>query len=60
MTGGGPANSTTNLSLYIYREMMQANRYGISMVAGLVTILLGVIVMGAVTMAQKRFGKEQS
>lgn len=48
MTGGGPANSTMNLSLYIYKEMMNANRYGISMVAGLATVVLGVIIMGII------------
>lgn len=45
MTGGGPADSTLNLSLYIYREMITANRYGVSMAGGLMTILLGTIAM---------------
>jgi len=45
MTGGGPADSTLNLSLYIYREMITANRYGVSMAAGLLTILLGTVAM---------------
>jgi raffinose/stachyose/melibiose transport system permease protein len=45
MTGGGPANSTFNLSLYIYKEMITANRYGISMAAGLLTVLAGAISM---------------
>lgn len=53
MTGGGPANSTTNLSLYIYREMVGSNRYGISMVAGLVTVLLGLGIMLLVNMLQR-------
>lgn len=53
MTSGGPSNSTTNLALYIYREMMSANRYGVSMAAGLVTIVLGVILMSGVTLLQK-------
>lgn len=53
MTGGGPANSTTNLSLYIYREMVGSNRYGISMVAGLVTVLLGLGIMLLVNILQK-------
>lgn len=54
MTGGGPANTTMNLSLYIYREMMLSNRYGYSMVAGLATILLGCIVMGVVFSIKKK------
>jgi len=48
MTNGGPANSSLNLSLYIYKEMITANRYGVSMAAGLLTIALGVVVMLAV------------
>ena len=54
MTGGGmKANSTMNLSLYIYKEMVGANRYGISMVAGLVTVFMGLIVMVFVNILQK-------
>jgi raffinose/stachyose/melibiose transport system permease protein len=53
MTSGGPSNSTTNLALYIYREMMSANRYGVSMAAGLITILMGVFLMIMVTRLQK-------
>lgn len=48
MTGGGPADSSMNMSLYIYREMISANRYGISMAAGLMTILMGTMAMGIV------------
>jgi len=54
MTSGGPANTTMNLSLYIFREMMGANRYGISMVAGLVTVLLGLLLMGIVALLNRR------
>ncbi len=53
MTSGGPSGSTTNLALYIYREMMSANRYGVSMAAGLVTVLLGVVLMTGVTLLQR-------
>lgn len=53
MTGGGPANSTMNLSLYIYKEMVGANRYGISMVAGLVTVMMGFIIMIMVNILQR-------
>ena len=56
MTGGGPANSTTNLSLYIYREMVGSNRYGISMVAGLITVLLGFGIMLLVNVLQRERG----
>ena len=57
MTGGGPANGTMNLSLYIYKEMVGANRYGISMVAGLVTVLLGLVIMIFVQVLQKERGR---
>lgn len=53
MTGGGPAYATTNLSLYIYKEMTGANRYGRSMVAGLATVALGMVVMIFVTLLQR-------
>ncbi|HID31405.1 MAG TPA: sugar ABC transporter permease [Desulfobacterales bacterium] len=48
MTGGGPAEATMNISLYIYRKMIRANLYGLSMAAGLVTIIVGVVMMSAV------------
>lgn len=48
MTNGGPADSSLNMSLYIYREMITANRYGVSMAAGLCTVLIGVVAMLAV------------
>ncbi len=53
MTGGGPANSTANLSLYIYKEMVNANRYGVSMVAGVITVILGFIIMICVNLLQR-------
>jgi multiple sugar transport system permease protein/raffinose/stachyose/melibiose transport system permease protein len=48
MTSGGPANASITLSLYIYRQMMTANQYGLAMAAGLVTILIGVVFVAAV------------
>ncbi len=43
MTSGGPADSTMTLSLYIYRQMMTANQYGLSMAAGVVTLVVGIV-----------------
>lgn len=58
MTGGGPADSSINMSLYIYREMITANRYGISMSAGLMAILMGAVAMllvfGALGLTERR------
>jgi raffinose/stachyose/melibiose transport system permease protein len=51
MTGGGPAKATINISLYIYEEMMSANRYGVSLAAGVLTILFGVFVIGLLLQA---------
>ncbi|MGG6312115.1 carbohydrate ABC transporter permease [Paenibacillus macerans] len=48
MTGGGPMNTSMNLSLYMYKEMITANQYGLSMAAGLVTIAFGIVVMGSI------------
>ncbi|MCA9911466.1 MAG: sugar ABC transporter permease [Anaerolineae bacterium] len=42
MTSGGPANLTMNLSLYMYRQMVTANQYGLSMAAGVITLFLGL------------------
>lgn len=60
MTGGGPANSTMNLSLYIYKEMVGANRYGISMVAGLITVFMGLGVMIFVNILQWERGNKHA
>lgn len=46
ITGGGPAKATMNISMYIYTEMMSANRYGVSLAAGVLTIIFGVVVIG--------------
>jgi raffinose/stachyose/melibiose transport system permease protein len=48
MTSGGPMDATMNLSLYIYRAMMTAHQYGLSMAAGSVTVVLGIVVMAIV------------
>ncbi|HHV13506.1 MAG TPA: sugar ABC transporter permease [Clostridiales bacterium] len=58
MTGGGPANKTTNLSLYIYRQMINANKYGVSMAAGVITVIMGFCIMYSVSLIGKeRKGK---
>jgi raffinose/stachyose/melibiose transport system permease protein len=45
MTDGGPANTTINLPLYIYNQMITANAYGLAMAAGVVTVVLGALLM---------------
>ena len=54
MTSGGPANASITLSLYIYRQMMTANQYGLSMAAGLVAIVIGVLFVTAVFWVLRR------
>ncbi len=53
MTSGGPVNSTTTLALYIYKKMMNANKYGISMVGSVFTVLLGLVLMVVFSRLQK-------
>jgi raffinose/stachyose/melibiose transport system permease protein len=47
MTSGGPADSSITLSLYIYRQMLTANQYGLAMAAGVVTLVLGIVLTAA-------------
>jgi multiple sugar transport system permease protein/raffinose/stachyose/melibiose transport system permease protein len=54
MTGGGPANASTTLSLYIYQQTITANQYGLAMAAGVVTLLVGVIITGIVFAVLRR------
>lgn len=54
MTSGGPVNSTTTLALYIYKKMMNANKYGISMVGSIFTVILGLGLMVFVGILQKK------
>lgn len=58
MTGGGPANTTINLSLYIYRQMVTANQYGISMAAGVITLILGVVMTSVIFIVLRRVERE--
>lgn len=53
MTSGGPVNSTTTLALYVYKKMMNANQYGISMVGSVFAVLLGLCLMVIVRTLQK-------
>ncbi|WP_306205244.1 carbohydrate ABC transporter permease [Actinoplanes sp. RD1] len=57
MTGGGPADHSMTLSLYIYQQMVTANRYGLSMAAGLVTLALGAVLMLGVFAVLRRTEK---
>ncbi len=54
MTNGGPANKTINLSLYIYRQMITANQYGLSMAAGVVTLAVGTALLSIIFLVLRR------
>jgi multiple sugar transport system permease protein/raffinose/stachyose/melibiose transport system permease protein len=58
MTNGGPANRTLNLSLYIYRQMITANQYGLSMAAGVVTLLVGAVFLSIVVLMLGRMQRQ--
>jgi raffinose/stachyose/melibiose transport system permease protein len=44
LTGGGPANRTSVLVIYIYQQMKN-NAYGLSAAAGVVLIAIGALVI---------------
>lgn len=45
MTDGGPASTTMNLPLYVYKQMVTADAYGLAMAAGVVTVVLGALLV---------------
>jgi raffinose/stachyose/melibiose transport system permease protein len=45
MTDGGPVNATMNLPLYVYNQMVTADAYGLAMAAGVVTVVVGALLM---------------
>jgi ABC-type sugar transport system permease subunit len=46
LTGGGPANSTTSLSIYAYKQAFENNQMGFAMAASIVTLLCLIILFG--------------
>lgn len=46
LTGGGPANSTTSLSIYAYQQAFENNQMGFGMAAAMITLLCLVILFG--------------
>lgn len=55
MTSGGPANMTSTLPLYMYRQMVVANAYGLSMATGVVTVGLGVVLVAGAFLLLRRW-----
>jgi multiple sugar transport system permease protein len=46
LTGGGPANSTTSLSVYAYKEAFENNQMGFAMAVSVITLICLVALFG--------------
>jgi multiple sugar transport system permease protein len=46
LTGGGPANATTTLSVYAYKEAFENSQMGFAMAASVVTLVCLVVLFG--------------
>jgi multiple sugar transport system permease protein len=46
LTGGGPANATTSLSVYAYKEAFENSQMGFAMAVSVVTLLCLVVLFG--------------
>jgi ABC-type sugar transport system permease subunit len=46
LTGGGPANSTTSLSVFAYQQAYENNQMGYAMAASMVTLVCLVVLFG--------------
>ncbi len=46
LTGGGPANATTSLSVYAYKEAFENNQMGFAMAVSVITLLCLIILFG--------------
>lgn len=57
MTGGGPANLTTTLSIYIAREAIHTNNFGYGSALMVVSFLI-LLVFALIYLRASRFGKE--
>ena len=46
LTGGGPANSTSSLSIYAYKQAYENNQMGYAMAVAIITLLALIILFG--------------
>lgn len=56
LTGGGPANSTTSLSIYAYKQAYENNQMGFAMAVAIIT-LIGLVVLFGPIMRNSARGK---
>ncbi|MCW5951673.1 MAG: sugar ABC transporter permease [Propionibacteriaceae bacterium] len=59
LTGGGPANSTTSLSIYAYKQAFENNQMGFAMAVAVIT-LIGLVILFGPLMRNSARGKEGS
>lgn len=59
LTGGGPANSTTSLSIYAYKQAFENNQMGFAMAVAVIT-LVGLVVLFGPLMRNSAGEKEGS
>lgn len=57
LTGGGPANSTTSLSIYAYKQAYENNQMGFAMAVAVIT-LVGLVVLFGPLMRNSARGKD--
>jgi len=57
LTGGGPANSTTSLSIYAYKQAYENNQMGFAMAVAVIT-LLGLVILFGPLMRNSARGKD--
>lgn len=58
MTGGGPANLTTTLSMYIANEAIHTNNFGYGSALMVIGFLM-LLIFAAIYLKASRFGKEE-
>jgi len=58
MTGGGPANLTTTLSMYIANEAIHSNNFGYGSALMVIGFLI-LLIFAAIYLKASRFGKEE-
>jgi multiple sugar transport system permease protein len=58
LTGGGPANATTSLSVFAYKQAFENNKMGFAMATSVITLVCLVVLFGPFMRNSARKGKE--
>lgn len=59
LTGGGPANSTTSLSVYAFKEAFENNQMGFAMAVSMITLICLIVLFGPFMRNSARSGSEE-